>query len=72
MADQVILEVLDGSVDGERLLAEFEQRTGLSADVRNDVRYYEIHGDEHRIRLVQTLTDIDPGWTDHLAFRLPA
>jgi len=72
MADQIIVQVLEGSDDGERILAEFEQRTGLSADVHDDTRYYEIHGDEHRIRLVQTLTDIDARWTDHLALKLPA
>lgn len=72
MADQIIVQVLDGSDDGERILAEFEQRTGLSADVRDDAHYFEIHGDAHRIRLVQTLTDIDARWTDHLVLKLPA
>jgi hypothetical protein len=72
MADQVIVEALDGCDDTERILTEFELRTGLAADVRGDARYYEINGEQHRTRLVQTLNDIDPRWAEHLAFRLPA
>jgi hypothetical protein len=71
MADLLILRALDGSGDAERILDEFEQRTGLAPDVRDDGRYYELHGEEHRTHIVQTLTEIDPGWTDHLGFKLP-
>ncbi len=72
MAGQIILEKLDRSPEADRILDEFESRTGLHADVQDDVRYYELHDEEHQTRIVQTLTDIDPAWTDHLGFRLPA
>jgi len=39
--------------------------------VRDDGRYYDVHGKEHRTRIVRTLTEIEPGWTDHLGFKLP-
>jgi hypothetical protein len=71
MSHDVILHRLDGSADADRILEAFEQRTGLTADVRGDDRYYEIHDEDHRERIVQTLTDIDPRWTDHLGFKLP-
>ncbi len=71
MADQIILQKLDGSDDAERILDEFEQRTGLQADISDDGRVYELHDEDHRTKIVQTLTDIEPSWTDHLGFKLP-
>jgi hypothetical protein len=71
VAAQIVLHKLDGSADAERILDEFESRTGLHADVRDDDRYYELHDEEHRTRIVQTLTEIDAAWTDHLGFKLP-
>lgn len=71
MADQIILQKLDGSADADRILDEFERRTGLAADVQDDDRYYELHDEEHRTQIVQTLTEIDARWTDHLGFKLP-
>lgn len=72
MAGQIIIQKLDASEQADRILDEFESRTGLRGDVEDDARYYELHDEEHRKQIVQTLTDIDPGWTDHLGFRLPA
>jgi hypothetical protein len=71
VSDQVIIQSLHGSADGERILDEFERRTGLRGDARDNGRYYDVHGEEHRTRIVQTLTEIEPGWTDHLGFKLP-
>ncbi len=71
MADQVILQVLDGSADGERIVDEFERVTGLQADVRGGDRYYELGAEDHQTRIVQTLTEIDAGWTDHIGLKLP-
>ena len=71
MADQVILQTVGSSSEAERIFAEFEQRTGLRSEARDDGRYYELHGDEHRTRIVQTLTEIDAGWTDHVGLKLP-
>jgi hypothetical protein len=71
VADQIILQKLDGSAEGDRILDEFERRTGLRADVQDDGRSYELHDEDHRTRIVQTLTEIAPAWTDHLGFKLP-
>lgn len=71
MADRIILQKLDGSAEAERILDEFEQRTGLQPDVQADGRSYELHGDDHRTQIVRTLTDIEAKWTDHLGFKLP-
>ena len=71
MADLVILHALDGSSEAERIVGDFEQRTGLKPDVRGDDRYYEVHDNDHRERIVQTLTAIDPSWTDHVGLKWP-
>ncbi|MDQ3850099.1 MAG: hypothetical protein M3296_05735 [Actinomycetota bacterium] len=71
MADPIILTTLDGSDDARRILDEFERRTGLDGEQRSDGRYYELHGEEHRTRVVQTLTEIDERWTDHVGFKGP-
>ena len=71
MAHLVILHALDSTADADRILAEFERRTGLEADARGDDRYYELHDEDHRERIVQTLTDIDASWTDHIGLKLP-
>jgi len=72
MAELVILQTLGHSAQGERILDEFQRRTGLEPEVRDDGRYYELHEHDHRTRIVRTLTDIDAGWTDHIGFKLPA
>ncbi len=71
MADQLILQTIGSADDAQRILDEFEQRTQLRAETRDDGRYYELHGEEHRTRVVQTLTEIDAGWTDHIGLKLP-
>lgn len=71
MSHLVIVHALDSSADADRIIETFEQRTGLTADVRGDDRYYELHDEDHRERIVHILTEIDPGWTDHLGFKLP-
>ncbi len=71
MGELVIIRTLGGSAEGARILDEFERRTGLEADMRGDDRYYEVHDDEHRERIVHTLTDIDARWPDHVGFKMP-
>jgi hypothetical protein len=58
---------------GLAILGEFEDVTGLSRDGGDDKsRTYAIDGDDHRIRIVATLDDIDAGWTSHVAIGDPA
>ena len=71
MADHVILRAIDGSADAERILDEFESRTGLHAEPHGDGRLYELHGAEHQTHIVRTLNGIDPAWTEHVGLRFP-
>ena len=71
MSDQVILQPLDDSDEAERILDEFERLTGFEPDVRHDGRYYDLDGDDHETKIVQTLTGIDEDWTDHIGLKLP-
>ena len=72
MSDQITLVALDGSDDARRIIDEFEQRTGLRGEGHADTRTYELHDADHRTRIVQTLTQIDASWTDHVGFRMPS
>ena len=71
MADHVILRPLDDSPDALRILDEFESRTGLISEPHGDGRLYGVRGPDHHKDIVQTLTAIDPAWTDHIGFKLP-
>ena len=71
MADNVIIRPLDGSPDADRILDEFESRTGLISEPHGGGRLYGLQGPDHQTQIVQTLTEIDPAWTDHLGLKLP-
>ena len=71
MADHVILRSIDGSPEADRILDEFESRTGLISEVHGDGRRYGLHGPDHQKHIVRELTEIDPGWTDHVGLRFP-
>ena len=71
MADNLILRPLDGSPDALRILDEFESRTGLIAEAHGDGRQYGLRGPDHQKDIVQTLTEIDPAWTDHVGLGFP-
>jgi len=71
MADHVILRPLDGSSDAGRILDAFEDRTGLQAEPHGDGRLYQLHGPEHQTHIVQTLNEIDAGWTEHIGLGFP-
>ncbi|HEY6762323.1 MAG TPA: hypothetical protein VI318_22680 [Baekduia sp.] len=61
--------------EGERILDEFEQQTSLDAEPGEDdasSRTYPLEGDDHRIEIIETLDDIDPEWTEHVALESPA
>ena len=72
MADTITFLPKDD--DGERILDEFEQQTDLEATTGDDdsARVYALEGDDHKIEIVQTLTDIDPEWSQHIALEMPA
>lgn len=70
MADTITLIAKDE--DGERILDEFEARTSLEAEADDGTREYALSDDDHRIDVVQTLTGIDEGWTEHIALEMPS
>jgi hypothetical protein len=70
MADPIIFTKLDA--DADRILDAFEQRTGLEGEDDGDRRVFEVEGTEHEVDVVQTLTDIDEDWTDHVGLQDPA
>jgi hypothetical protein len=73
MADTITFLPKDD--EGERILDEFEQQTDLEAEAGADgdaARVYPLEGSDHQTEIVQTLTDIDPEWTQHIALEMPA
>jgi hypothetical protein len=72
MADTITFLPKDD--EGERILDEFEQQTDLEATPGTDesARAYALEGEDHRVEIVQTLTDIDPEWSRHIALEMPA
>ena len=69
MADQIILTKLDE--DADRILDQFEEHTGLHGDDEGDRRRFDVAGQPHAIDVVQTLTDIDEEWTEHVGVADP-
>jgi hypothetical protein len=73
MADTITFLPKDD--EGERILDEFEQQTDLTAEAGEEgdaARVYPLEGDDHQVEIVQTLTDIDPEWSQHIALEMPA
>jgi hypothetical protein len=72
MADTITLLPQDD--DGERILDEFEQQTGLEPEdaTAGEARVYPLEGEDHQTEVVQTLTDIDADWSQHIALEMPA
>ncbi len=71
MADVLILTSLDGSPRAEQILDAFEQRTGLRGEATSQGRLYDLSVVEHEVEVVQTLTAIDPAWTDRVGLQDP-
>ncbi|MEJ7784708.1 MAG: hypothetical protein WKF96_07885 [Solirubrobacteraceae bacterium] len=69
MADQIILTKLDE--DADRILDAFEEQTGLHGDDEGDRRRFDVAGAGHAVDVVQTLTDIDEDWTEHVGVADP-
>ena len=69
MADQIILTKLDEEAD--RILDAFEEQTGLHGDDEGDRRRFDVSGGGHQVDVVQTLTDIDEQWTEHVGVADP-
>lgn len=65
--------VLTNQPDADRILDAFEEQTGLESEKPDDqTRVYPLEGDDHRVAVVQTLTEIDEHWPRHLSPQVPA
>jgi hypothetical protein len=69
MPDQIILTKLDD--DADRILAAFEEETGLHGEDEGDRVRFDVTGPGHQVDVVQTLTDIDEEWTEHVGVADP-
>jgi hypothetical protein len=71
MAERIVLLTRGEGPRAREIIDSFAQRSGLEPrDVDGGVEF-PLSGDEHAVPVVQTLTEIDPGWTDHLALGDP-
>lgn len=67
MAERIVLLARGDGERAQSLIREFAQRTGLEARPVEGGAEFPLSGEEHQVPVVQTLTEIDPAWTDHLA-----
>jgi hypothetical protein len=70
MAATITLTALDDQA--EPVVHAFAERTGLTPTTAGDAWIFDVDGQEHGLNVVQTLTDIDPSWTDHVGLQDPA
>ena len=71
MADELLLLTRGDRAVAQRIFDAFSERTGLKAHpVTGGVRYV-LEGADHRIKIVEILTDIDRSWPQHVALGQP-
>lgn len=59
--------VIKNHPEADRILDAFEERTGLEPEEKDgNTRVYPLEGADHKVDVVQTLTDIDEHWSEHL------
>jgi len=71
MSDQLVLLTQGDEERSRQIIDAFAQKTGLSANRRPDGVAFELGPDDHRIEVVRTLTEIDSGWSEHVALGDP-
>jgi hypothetical protein len=64
MADTITFLIADD--DGDRILDELEQQADLEGEVGDAARTYVLEGADQRSEILESLTDIDADWADHL------
>ena len=71
MAERIVLLSRGDGSRAREIIDSFAQRSGLEPqDVDGGVEF-PLSGSDHEVPVVQTLTEIDPGWPDHLALGEP-
>lgn len=70
MADRIIFD--ETGPRAPEILAEFGNRSGLSQSADGKRHVFAVNSaDDHRVKVVETLTNIDPHWPEHLALEIP-
>jgi hypothetical protein len=70
MADELVF-LTHGDERGEAILKAFAERSGLTPQtIAGGVRF-ELGEDDHAVKVVETLTDIDTQWSRHIALGEP-
>jgi hypothetical protein len=70
MADELVF-LTRGDERGERILIAFAERTGLTPEVIGDGVRFALQGQDHAVKVVETLTDIDAEWSRHMTLGEP-
>jgi hypothetical protein len=71
MAGQVILLREGDPQHADEIIGAFAEQTGLQAREIDGGASFLIKGSEHAINVIQTLDEIDPDWTEHVALGDP-
>ena len=71
MSDQLVLVKHSEDARSENIVRRFAERTGLTAESHDGTVVFPLGPDDHRIDIVQTLTEIDPEWGEHLSLGDP-
>jgi hypothetical protein len=71
MADRIVLLSRGEGSRAQEILDAFAERTGLQPHEIPGGAEFPLEGKDHEIEVVQTLTGIDPSWTDHVALGSP-
>jgi hypothetical protein len=72
MADCVILLREGDEERASEIVQAFAERTGLEGEEVQGGTSFSLEGEEHEVEVVQTLNEIDPDWSEHLALGDPA
>jgi hypothetical protein len=71
MANELLLLRRGDAESAQRILDAFAERTGLAAQPVTGGVSYALEGPDHRIKIVEILTDIDANWPRHVALGQP-
>lgn len=67
------LTLIARDAEAERILAAFEERTGLHGDRDGERVVFGLEtAHDHQVRIIEVLTEIDEHWPAHLALGQPA
>jgi hypothetical protein len=70
MASELVFVLAEGG-RAEKILATFADETGLMPETTRDGVRFELGRDDHNVKVVQTLNDIDPDWSRFISLREP-